>query len=87
MTTEDMEELKARSQRAAAVLGDAGWVFDEFIKAETEALLATLPDAVEKREEHYKLAFAAGQIKGRLIQIAGSYNVEMTLADRRNASR
>lgn len=82
-----MEELKARARRAAEVLSDAGWVFDEFIKAETAALLQTDENGEEQRERHYRLIRAAAEVKARLIILAQSYNVEVTLADRRSTSR
>lgn len=87
MTPDDMEALRAKAQRAAEVLGDAGWVFDEFIKAETESMLATDDNQADARERHYRLIRAAAEVKARLIVTAQSYNVEATLADRRTQQR
>jgi hypothetical protein len=52
-----------RYLRAREVLRDAGWCFDEFVAAETRKWLASNPADAEAREEIYRRARVATELK------------------------
>ncbi|HYC65673.1 MAG TPA: hypothetical protein VEC14_13150 [Reyranellaceae bacterium] len=79
----DAEAKRARARRAAEVLKDAGWAFDEFIAEQTTDLLATGDDQ-PKRERIFNSIQAAADLKAHLIRIVQQQEAENTLNERRN---
>lgn len=79
----DAEAKRARARRAAEVLSEAGWVFDEFIAEQTTDLLATGEDQ-PKRERIFNTIQAAADLKAHLIRIVQQQEAENTLNERRN---
>ena len=81
----DAEAKRARARRAAEVLTDAGWVFDEFIaERNTELLAATGRLNAGVREEIFLEMQVAAQIKDHLKQIVQNHQGEKTINERRN---
>ena len=79
----DPEAKRARARRAAELLKDAGWAFDEFIAEQTTDLLATGDDQ-PKRERIFNSIQAAADLKAYLIRIVQQQEAENTLNERRN---
>lgn len=77
------EEAQQRIRRALEVLDGAGWVFDEVISDLTQQMIDASPDHGPLRERLHYTIRAAADLKGRLVAIVNSKQLE----DERNARR
>jgi hypothetical protein len=70
-------------RRAREVLTGADWVFDAFVEAEMRAIRNSGPEEREAREEAYRRARVAAELKGRLESLIDSYDFDTRLRERR----
>lgn len=76
----DEEARLARYRRAAEILNEAGWLFDEYMSDQNRALLGSLVGDVAAREEAYRRISVAAELKAHLMSICN----EQTYIARRN---
>jgi hypothetical protein len=76
-------EHEQRVQRAREVLSDAGWLFDDFVNAEMRKVLMSRPDEREAREEAYRRARVATEMKAGLEAVIEAYEADKRLQERR----
>jgi len=79
MNTEHEQQV----QRAREVLSDAGWLFDDFVNAEMRKVLMSRPDEREAREEAYRRARVATEMKAGLEAVVEAYEADKRLQERR----
>jgi hypothetical protein len=77
MTTE--QQLR----RAREVLSDAGWLFDDFVNAEMRKVLFSRPDESAAREEAYRRARVATEMKAGLESLIEACEADRRLLERR----
>lgn len=65
----DEEARLARYRRAAEILNEAGWLFDEYMSDQNRSLLGTLSGDVTAREEAYRRISVAAELKAHLMSI------------------
>jgi hypothetical protein len=70
-------------RRAREVLSDAGWLFDDFVNAEMRKVLVSKPDEREAREEAYRRARVATEIKAGLESLIENYEADAALVTKR----
>jgi hypothetical protein len=78
--TEDREQLIRRAREA---LVDAGWLFDDFVNAEMRKVLVSQPEEREAREEAYRRARVATEMKAGLESLIETYEADSALVARR----
>src|SRR5258708_2406298 len=71
-------------RRAREVLSGAGWLFDDFVNAEMRKVLVSKPDEREAREEAYRRARVATEMKAGLESLIETYEADMRLQERRD---
>jgi hypothetical protein len=81
------EEKEQRVRRAREVLAGAGWLFDDFVNAEMRRVLASKPDERDAREEAYRRARVATELKIGLQGLIERYQADLKLQDRRDKMR
>ncbi len=74
-------------RRAREVLSDAGWLFDDFVNAEMRKVLVSKPDEREAREEAYRRARVATEMKAGLESLIENYEADMRLQERRDQQK
>jgi hypothetical protein len=74
------------SRRAREVLSDAGWLFDHFVNAEMRKVLVSQPEERDQREEAYRRARVATEMKAGLESLIENYEADMRLKERRSRS-
>src|SRR5712664_2216685 len=75
-SNDDGSARAAREQqlrRAREVLSDAGWLFDDFVNAEMRKVLVSKPDERDQREEAFRRARVATEMKARLESLFETY--------------
>jgi len=77
------EEELQRYRRAREVLDDGGWVFDEFVNAESHKWLTSAVNDAKGREEAYTRARVATELKVELLRVVEDFETEKKLAERR----
>ena len=80
MTT-DRDQL---IRRAREVLSDAGWLFDDFVNAEMRKVLLSRPDEREIREEAWRRARVATEMKAGLESLVEQHEADLALQKRRS---
>jgi hypothetical protein len=87
MTDDPSGELRAgreqQIRRAREVLSDAGWLFDDFVNAEMRKILVSRPEEREQREEAWRRARVATEMKAGLESLIEAYEADMQLKQRR----
>jgi hypothetical protein len=78
--TDDREQ---RMRRARELLAGAGWLFDDFVNAEMRKLLLSHADAREAREEAFRRARVAAELKAGLEALLEAYEADRRLKERR----
>ena len=65
MTADPSDQLDREQQirRAREVLSDAGWLFDDFVNNEMRNVLVSQPEERDQREESYRRARVATEMK------------------------
>ena len=81
MTENENREQQIR--RAREVLADAGWLFDDFVNAEMRKVLVSQPDEREAREEAWRRARVATEMKAGLESLIETYEADSALLARR----
>ena len=81
MTENENREQQIR--RAREVLADAGWLFDDFVNAEMRKVLVSQPEEREAREEAYRRARVATEMKAGLESLIETYEADSALVARR----
>ena len=71
--TDDREQ---QIRRAREVLADAGWLFDDFVNAEMCKVLLSQPGESEAREEAWRRARVATEMKAGLESLIETYDAE-----------
>ena len=70
-------------RRAREVLSDSGWLFDDFVNAEMRKVLMSRPDEREAREEAYRRARVATEMKAGLEALIEFHEADERLQERR----
>ena len=71
-------------RRAREVLSDAGWLFDDFVNAEMRKVLVSQPDERDAREEAWRRARVATEMKAGLESLIETYEADLRLQERRD---
>ena len=71
--TDDREQ---QIRRAREVLADAGWLFDDFVNAEMRKVLLSQPGESEAREEAWRRARVATEMKAGLESLIETYDAD-----------
>ena len=82
--TDDREQ---QIRRAREVLADAGWLFDDFVNAEMRKVLVSQPGERDLREEAWRRARVATEMKAGLESLIESYEADARLKERREQQR
>ena len=82
--TDDREQ---QIRRAREVLSDAGWLFDDFVNAEMRKVLLSQPGESEAREEAWRRARVATEMKAGLESLIETYDADSRLKERREQHR
>jgi hypothetical protein len=85
-TTDEALDQTTREQqvrRAREVLSDAGWLFDDFVNNEMRKVLVSQPEERDQREEAYRRARVATEMKAGLESLIETYEADMRLKERR----
>jgi len=74
-------------RRARGVLSEAGWLFDDFVNAEMRKVLVSRPDEREAREEAWRRARVATEMKAGLESLIEAYEADLQLQERRDQQK
>lgn len=69
----DHEARRMKYLRVKELWGNVGWVFDDFIRAEMAKLFATDIEDQKGREDHYRRAKVAMELKGAMTSQLQEY--------------
>jgi len=85
MTDDPSDQLDREQQirRAREVLSDAGWLFDDFVNNEMHQVLVSQPEERDQREEAWRRARVATEIKAGLESLIENYEADARLKERR----
>lgn len=85
MTDDALNQASREQQirRAREVLSDAGWLFDDFVNSEMRKVLVSQPEERDQREEAYRRARVATEMKAGLESLIETYEADMRLTQRR----
>ena len=85
MTADPSEPIDREQQirRAREVLSDAGWLFDDFVNNEMRKVLVSQPGERDQREEAYRRARVATEMKAGLESLIEGYEAGARLRKRR----
>jgi hypothetical protein len=86
MTDEALDPAAREQQirRAREVLSEAGWLFDDFVNKEMHKVLVSQPGEHERREEAWRRARVATEMKAGLESLIESYEADARLKERRD---
>jgi hypothetical protein len=76
----------ARRLRRCPVLSEAGWLFDDFVNNEMRKVLVSQPEERDQREEAYRRAREATEMKAGLESLIETYEADVRLKKRRSTS-
>jgi hypothetical protein len=74
-------------RRAREVLSDAGWLFDDFVNNEMRKVLVSQPEERDQREEAWRRARVATEMKAGLESLIETYEADTRLKERREQQR
>ena len=74
-------------RRAREVLSEAGWLFDDFVNAEMHKILVSRADEGAVREEAWRRARVATEMKAGLECLIEAYEADMRLQERREQQK
>ena len=85
MTDDPSDQLDREQQirRAREALSDAGWLFDDFVNNEMHKVLVSQPEERDQREEAWRRARVATEIKAGLESLIENYEADARLKERR----
>ena len=86
MTDEALDQAAREQQirRAREVLSAAGWLFDDFVNNEMRKVLVSQPGEHEQREEAWRRARVATELKASLESLVETYEADERLKERRD---
>ena len=64
-------------------MSDAGWLFDDFVNNEMRKMLVSQPEERDQREEAWRRARVATEMKAGLESLIETYEADMRLKERR----
>jgi hypothetical protein len=74
-------------RRAREVLSEAGWLFDDFVNSEMRKVLMSRPDERELREEAWRRARVATEMKAGLEALIEAHEADERLHRRLQEQR
>jgi hypothetical protein len=77
------EDRKQQIRRAREVLSDAGWLFDDFVNVEMRKVLVSQPEDRDQREEAYRRARVATELKVGPESLIETYEADSALVAKR----
>jgi hypothetical protein len=80
------DDREQQIRRAREILSDDGWLFDDFVNAEMRKVLVSQPEDRNAREESYRRARVATEMKAGLESLIENYEADMRLKERRSRS-
>jgi hypothetical protein len=80
------DDREQQIRRAREILSDDGWLFDDFVNAEMRKVLVSQPEDRDAREESYRRARVATEMKAGLESLIENYEADMRLKERRSRS-
>ncbi len=83
----DSAGREQRIRRAREVLSDAGWLFDDFVNNEMRKVLLSQPEERDQREEAWRRARVATEMKAGLEGLIETYEADARLKERRDQQR
>lgn len=85
MTADALDQAGREQQirRAREALSDAGWLFDDFVNNEMRKMLVSQPEERDQREEAWRRARVATEMKAGLESLIETYEADMRLKERR----
>jgi hypothetical protein len=86
MTDDSSDAREQQIRRAREVLSDAGWLFDDFVNAEMRKVLVSQPEERDLREEAWRRARVATEMKAGLESLIETYEADVRLKERRSRS-
>jgi len=84
MTNEHQEQRAQLIRRAREVLSEVGWLFDDFVNVEMRKVLVSQPEERELREEAWRRARVATEMKAGLESLIETYEADLMLQKRRS---
>ncbi|MBV8189949.1 MAG: hypothetical protein JO339_22085 [Alphaproteobacteria bacterium] len=78
-----MTDREHQLRRAREVLSEAGWLFDDFVNSEMRKVLMSRPDERELREEAWRRARVATEMKAGLEALVEAHEADRRLQERR----
>jgi hypothetical protein len=91
MTDDPSDDLRAgreqQIRRAREVLADAGWLFEDFVNNEMRKVLVSQPEERDAREEAWRRARVATEMKAGLESLIEAYEADARLKERREQHR
>lgn len=72
-------------RKAKETLNNIGWVFDAFIAAEVRSILESDPNDASGREEAYRRARVASELKTALLKPINEYEDDLTVQKHKEA--
>jgi hypothetical protein len=89
MTTDPLDQLDREQQirRAREVLTDAGWLFDDFVNTEMRKVLLSQPEERDQREEAWRRARVATEMKAGLESLIEAHEADSRLMERRTQQK
>jgi hypothetical protein len=82
----DQLDREQQIRRVREVLSDAGWLFDDFVNNEMRKVLVSQPEERDQREEAWRRARVATEMKAGLESLIETYEADMRLKERRSRS-
>lgn len=79
--SEDAEARRLRYLRVKELWSGVGWVFEDFIRVEMAKLFATDTDDEKARENHYRRAKVAMELKGAMTSQLEEYENEQLVRE------
>jgi hypothetical protein len=89
MTDDTLDQTSREQQirRAREVLSDAGWLFDDFVNNEMRKVLMSKPEERDQREEAWRRARVATEMKAGLESLIETYEADARLKERREQQK
>lgn len=79
-------EREDRYRRAREVMADAGWLFDDFVNQQMRNILVSRADESAVRDEAYRRAAVAAELKLRLESEVKSYEADLAREERQETA-
>jgi hypothetical protein len=80
----DQLDRERQIRRAREALSDAGWLFDDFVNNEMHKVLVSQPEERDQREEAWRRARVATELKAGLESLIETHEADARLKERRD---